>query len=95
LKKPIGFPIIFRLPRTWNTSLSAYSLYFNINLSLIPSAVSKQFLSLIPFRVSGASSIFERATPRAVATTVNKAKFSFDLVFDLNDMLIVIGDNII
>lgn len=95
LKKPIGLPIILREPKTWKTSLRAYSLYFWISLSVIPSEVSKQFCNLIPFKVTGASSMFDKATPSAVAKTVKRAKLLLALVLDLNDKLILIGERII
>lgn len=75
LKKPIGLPMMLRLPRILKTSLSACSLYLETSLSVIPSIVSKQFCSFIPFKVSGASSMLMRATPSAVAMTVRGAKF--------------------
>lgn len=64
-------------------------------MSVIPSDVSKQFWSLMPFKVSGASSMFDNATPKAVANNVKTVKLLFALVLDLNDKLIAIGDKMI
>lgn len=62
----------------------------------MPSAVSKQLYSFIPFKVKGASSIFDNATPKAVVKTFIMAKDSSEaLVFGLNVRFSFIGDKII
>jgi hypothetical protein len=58
VKSPTGFPISSRLPRSKNIYLIKSLLYLMISLLVIPSRLSQQCESLMPFKSIEASSMF-------------------------------------
>lgn len=66
LKRLIGLPIIFKLPKTLYSWAVKSLLYLEINSLVIVSTVSMQSVISIPFITIGAPSMLETTTPIAL-----------------------------